>query len=415
MNIINRINKSKDGKVLIENFLSLSFLQVANYVFPLITLPYLARVIGVDKFGEIAFASAIIVYFQTIVDWGFNYTATRDIAKNKNDRRIVSDIFCTVMVAKFLLLLGCSLIFAICIYSIPYLFERRLLLCITFMYLPGHILFPDWFFQAIEKMKYITLLNVFSKFIFTVLVFLVIKDEEDYIYQPLLYTLGFFVNGGVSLWFIFRKFNIQFKKPSLLNILDKIKNSKDMFISLLLPNFYNNFSVILLSVFCGNSATGIYSSGKKFIDLSDQSMQVLSRTFFPFLARRIDKHYLYVKINGLISIIISLTLFLLADILVKILYTEAFTEAAVVIRIMALSPFFLFLMNSYGTNYLILKNKDYILRNIILYCSIGGFLLSWFMVSQFNFIGTAISVTFIWACRGFLTWRYAIKIKNNIK
>ena len=76
-----RVTQSKDGKVLFENFISLSLLQVAGYIFPLITIPYLSRVIGVDKFGEIAFASAIITYFQTVSDWGFNYTATRDVAK----------------------------------------------------------------------------------------------------------------------------------------------------------------------------------------------------------------------------------------------------------------------------------------------------------------------------------------------
>jgi PST family polysaccharide transporter len=406
---VQKARKSKDGKILMANFLSLSVLQVTVYIFPLITLPYLARVIGVDTFGEIAFASAIIMYFQTIVDWGFNFTATRDIARNRNNIHKISEIFCNVIGAKLLLLLGCTIIFTICIYFIPYLFEKRLLLWITYLYIPGHILFPDWFFQAMEKMKYITIMNVFSKLLFTVLVFLVIKNKEDYIFQPLLVALGFFMSGCISLWFVFHKFNIQFIFPSLLNIRNHIRNSWNMFISLLLPNLYTNFSVILLGAYGENIATGIYSGGKKFIDLSDQFMQVLSRTFFPFLARRIDKHHLYVKISGTISIVMGIVLFISSNLIVKIFYTDEFSSSSTVIRIMAISPFFLFLMNTYGINYLVLKNKENILRNIILYCSIGGFLFAWAAVTQFGYIGVAITITSVWGIRGLLTWFYATR------
>ena len=88
-----RIANSKDGKIVFTNFGYLSLLQIAGYVFPLITMPYLARVIGADGFGKIAFASAIVVWIQTISDWGFNLTATRDVAQSRNDKDKVSHIF----------------------------------------------------------------------------------------------------------------------------------------------------------------------------------------------------------------------------------------------------------------------------------------------------------------------------------
>ena len=89
--------KSKELKKLAENFLSLSALQVLSYVFSIITLPYLAKVIGVEKFGILAIANAIIVFFHTFTEFGFNYTAVRDISKNKGDLEIVSKIFHTVI------------------------------------------------------------------------------------------------------------------------------------------------------------------------------------------------------------------------------------------------------------------------------------------------------------------------------
>src|SRR5699024_8912844 len=103
--LIGTVNKSKDGKVLASNFGYLMLLQTASYVFPLITIPYLARVIGVEGFGKIAFAAAVVVWFQTVTDWGFNYTATRDVAQNKDNLEKVSEIFSNVLWARVLLAL----------------------------------------------------------------------------------------------------------------------------------------------------------------------------------------------------------------------------------------------------------------------------------------------------------------------
>ncbi|HER07365.1 MAG TPA: flippase, partial [Bacteroides sp.] len=78
------------SKVLIENFASLGVLQVLNYLLPLVVLPYLTRVIGLEMYGVLAIAAAVILYFQTTVDFGFDFTGTRDIAKNQEDREALS-------------------------------------------------------------------------------------------------------------------------------------------------------------------------------------------------------------------------------------------------------------------------------------------------------------------------------------
>ena len=118
-----QINKSKDGKTVFANFGYLSLLQVAGYVFPLISMPYLARVIGAEGFGKIAFASAIVVWIQTISDWGFNLTATRDVAQNRDNKELVSIIFSNVLWARSILTLlsGIIQILSFCfrLYFIP--------------------------------------------------------------------------------------------------------------------------------------------------------------------------------------------------------------------------------------------------------------------------------------------------------
>ena len=217
-NKLNRIRQSKDGKVLVENFAYLSLLQVAGYVFPLITMPYLARVIGVEGFGKIAFASGIMVWIQTIADWGFNFTATRDVAKNRDNKKKVSEIFSNVLWARCLLMILSFAVLLVLVMFVPEFKENAAVIFVTFLMIPGHIMFPDWFFQAMERMKYITILNLLSKIVFTVAVFVFIKDKEDYILQPLFVSLGFVVSGIIAMYYILMRCQIRLSHPSLNGI-----------------------------------------------------------------------------------------------------------------------------------------------------------------------------------------------------
>src|SRR5699024_9279133 len=100
-----KVKANKDARTLMANFGYLSALQIASYIFPLITIPYLARVIGVDSFGKIAFAAAIMTWLKTVTDWGFKFTATRDVARNRNNNEKVSLILSNTLWAQSFLMI----------------------------------------------------------------------------------------------------------------------------------------------------------------------------------------------------------------------------------------------------------------------------------------------------------------------
>lgn len=408
-----RLQGNKDAKALAGNFVWLSALKIVGYLFPLITIPYLARVIGVEGFGEIAFAVSVMVFIETLTDFGFNYTATRDIARCRDDKQKVSEIFSNVFWAKILLMTCGFVILCILIYSIPSFYDKRLLLFLTFLYIPGHIIFPDWFFQAMEQMKYITILNIVSKLIFTVLIFVVIQAPDDYVWQPLLTAAGYWVSGMIAMYFVVHNFHVRFFKPNWNNIWSSIKGSWNMFLCLILPNSYTNFSTILLRTTAGEMATGLYDAGMRFIQLVDQLFQILSRTFYPFLARRMDKHQTYVLISGFLSVCASLFLFFGADLLINIFYTPDFQPAVLVIKILSMAPISLFLMNTYGVNYLVLAGRERIYRNIILAVSAIGFITTWILTPTYGYIGTAITISGIWFLRGVATFICAYFVQNQ--
>ena len=409
----NRIKKSKDGRTLVANFGYLSLLQVAGYIFPLITMPYLARVIGVDGFGKIAFASAVVVWFQTVSDWGFNYTATRDVAKNRDDKEKVSEIFSNVLWARCLLMIVSFLLLLITIFIVPIFRENYAVILVTFLLVPGHIMFPDWFFQAMERMKYITILNLFSKLLFTIAVFVFIKNKSDFILQPLFTTLGFIVSGIISMYVIMYKWHIKVKRPKFRSILSTIKGSTDVFINNIMPNLYNSFSVMLLGVFGGPVSNGLLDAGNRFVGISQQFINIISRTFFPFLSRRIDKHSFFSKLNIYIAVIISVLLFIFAPLIIKIFFTEEFYNAITVLRIMSISILFLTLSSVYGTNYMIIQGYEKQLRNITFVSSLIGFAISFPLIYFFDYIGAALTITITRGILGFTIMYTATKLKNN--
>ncbi len=410
----NRISTNKDGKALASNFGYLMIMQIAGYIFPLVTIPYLARVIGVEGFGKIAFAAAVIVWFQTITDWGFSYTATRDVARNRDNLEKVSEIFSNVLWAKILLALISFIILFILTEIIPYLKNNQILLFITFMLVPAKILFADWFFQAIEKMKFITIFDLISKVVFTICIFIFIKEKSDFILQPLFLSLGSALVGLVSFYLIVFKWNIKILSPDYQSIMITLKNSKDVFINNLLPNLYNSFSLVLLGIWGGSIASGIYDAGRKFVGISHSFMSIIIRVFFPYLSRSIDKHSIFARIHLSIAAISSLILFLLAPYLIKIFFTQEFYEAITILKISSISIFLIALSQVYGTNYLIIQGQAKILRNITFIYSVIGFIISFPLVYIYSYIGANITLVSIQFLIGFTVMLQALKIKKSL-
>lgn len=409
---LSRIKNSKEAKNLLSNFLSLSFLQVAGYVFPLLTLPYLARVIGVEKFGEIAFASAVLIYFQTLVDYGFILSAVRDIARCRDDKQAVSEIYSRVMWARFLLTGLAFILLSGLIMFVPYFYQMRYILFLSFLLIPGHAMFPDWMFQALEKMKYITIFNVLIKFVFTIAVFLFIKKQDDYLLQPIFSALGFIISGICSMCLI-RKWGIKLQITPLKTVLLAIKDNTDLFVNQLVPNLYNSLSVLLLGFFHGSTANGIFDAGNKFNTIATNLLVIVSRTFFPFLSRKIEKHYVLVRVNITMSVLMAIVLFVFAPLIIHVFFTKEFDTAIMVLRIMSISLVFLAMSNAYITNWLIVKGYERDARRITVLASLVGFVLAVPLVYFYSFIGAALTVMLSRGLMGLGGYMRVVKLKNQ--
>src|SRR5690606_32222404 len=121
-------------------------------ILPLITLQYVLRVLGFENYVTIVLATSLIAYFHSVTAYSFMITATRDVAVFKSSPRKLNLIYSNVIQIKTLFFLFSFCCILLIVYLYPPFYVNRDVYLITTLSLFGHVLFPDWFFQGMEKM-----------------------------------------------------------------------------------------------------------------------------------------------------------------------------------------------------------------------------------------------------------------------
>lgn len=390
--MIKQLFNTDDKRRLISNFFSLVVLRGFQFLIPLVTLPYLVRIVGIEKFGLINFALSLGLYFGAIIQFGFGVTATREIARNRSNPIEVARIYSSTLMASVLLALICMVlyVFIVCLFD---QFNQYLNLYLsTLAFIVFQNLFPIWFFQGMERMKYITYLTLLSNVAFLVLLFIFVKEESDFLFVPL------FRGGAAFLIFIFsvlvikQEFNIQFKIPFWSEIKYALKEGRHAFVSQLAPNLYNNSAVFMLGLFTDNLIVGLYTAATKVIDAVISFGYILSNTFLPYLSRNIKQHALFQKIMLGVGSVLTVIIFTYSEWIVKILFSANNIVVAAYIQWLALTILFGFIYLTYNTNYLMIKGNDRVAKNISLYVSIFAFFWTFGLIYYFGLIGAVVSI-----------------------
>ncbi|EAP87673.1 oligosaccharide flippase family protein [Croceibacter atlanticus] len=388
--------KAKENRTIASNYVSLLVLQAANYILPLLVLPYLVRVLGTDKFGLIMLAQSLTIFFNVFVDYGFNLSGTREVSLARDDKKKLSEIFSAIFVIKAFLLLIAFSIF----YFIISVFTRFSVDISVYLYsfglVIGQALFPVWFFQGIEKMKFVTLINILAKSIFTALVFILITKEQDYIYVPIYNSLGFIIAGllGVGLCFKY----VYITRPKIDLIKQLLSDSTSLFVSNFAISLYTSSNVFILGMFTSNTTAGIYSSIEKLILAIKNVYTPLYQAFYPWLSKQGDLK----KINTikkllpyilLVSTIISIIIIVLGKTLLDIIYDDnLISNYAIVFKALSLISIFSGLNMLFNALFLPAIKKYKTRMNIMICAGLFNLTVSLVLVNYYGIYGTTISV-----------------------
>jgi PST family polysaccharide transporter len=329
------INK-EDFKTILNNFFSLTLLKVLTYILPLITFPYLIRVLGVEKFGLIMFAQATMYYFEIVVDFGFNLSATREVALNAKKVNKLNEIISAVFSIKCFLLIISFLI----LFTVLSIFDRftddYLIYYYSFLKVIAITFFPVWFFQGIEKMKYVTCINIISKSIYTILIFVFIQTESDYLLVPLINGFGFFIGSLLALYYVFKHFKHVFVFNSFAIIKQHFIDSSMFFLSRVSVSLYTSSNTFVLGLVASNLTVGYYAIAEKLYMVIRQLYQPIVQVIYPYISK--SKNLVFFKklypVVVLLNFIGVYILWVFAPELIYLVSKEYFLESIKVFRIL---------------------------------------------------------------------------------
>ncbi|WP_438961154.1 oligosaccharide flippase family protein [Nonlabens sp.] len=283
---MSKLSKKLSGeqKTVVKNYGALTVLQGLNYILPFIIIPLLENQLGLSRFGLVMKAQYLMAFCVAAADFGFTTTATREISILRSQKADYSDTYFKVFWARISLLIITFILLLVVVFAVPSFRLEWQVYLLSYGYVIGHIILGDWFFQGIERMRLLTIVNVCSKILFTALLFLFIKKPEDYLLVPVFNSIGFLLAGFIMLLISFRF--VKFRKPNFKGSKQFFKDSFQIFISDISGQLIFAANGLVLGLFAGDALVGIFSAFDKLMLAAKKMYLPFYQAMYPFMSRK---------------------------------------------------------------------------------------------------------------------------------
>ncbi len=289
-----------------DNFIALMILQGVNYLIPLIVFPYLVRVLGIDGFGSYNFIFYVIWMGVVISGYGFDLTATKLVSLHRDEPKKINEIFSSVIEIKSILAFGFLLFLTLLILLFDKFSKDALLYYLAFGFVIGQVLFPVWFFQGIERMRYITVLNGISKLIFTLLIFLFVESKDDLALVFIFNALGSIVAGVLAFYIALKYFDVSFSLQPKKVLRFYLLDGWYVFLSRITVEMYTSLNIVMLGFFVSDTVLGYFAIVEKIVRALGNILDPLTRAVYPYLAKLHQTSYKeFYRKNVQLSVLIA--------------------------------------------------------------------------------------------------------------
>jgi PST family polysaccharide transporter len=331
--------------------------QAGSYVLPLINIPYLLRVIGPEHYGLIAFAQAVMAYFVTLNDYGFNLSATRELAVRRDDPVLRNELYSAVMLIKCSLCLVSFLILCTLVAFVPRFHSNGSIFFASFGIVVGTMLFPQWFFQGIEKMYWISMVNLAANVLFTAGIYLLVRTPSDFLIAAIVQASGKLLAGILGLIILFSTEHVKLSVPTMAQVRHRLEDGWHLFLSSAAATFYTSSNAVVLGLVCGMTEVGYFSAAYKIFAAGQMLVSPMCQAIYPHVcslahrSRQLAVDYLRkaMLVIGGITFFGGLLVLALAPWIVRIAMGPKYTASVAVLQFMALTPFACAINNIYGT------------------------------------------------------------------
>jgi PST family polysaccharide transporter len=346
---------------LVKDTLILFGVQVSSYVLPLITLPYVTRVLGPTNFGLTALGTAVILYFAVVTDYGFAVTGTRRIAVSQGDPEMVSRTYSTIMFCKACLLCLCFVSLLALLAAVPAFRAQWRLYLVSFLQVLGLGLSPNWFLQGMQRMRYIAYSDYGAKILSVILIFALVRRSSDYVIVAALQSGGFMISAVIGLLVVFTRIRPRLLTPRWPDVRAAIIEGWPVFLSMAAMIAVSSTNTLILGLMTTPAQVGYLNAAQRLIIAARALTNPVTTAIYPHMSRlaagsRADALRFFRKQvlwTAAPFLAISLALLFFSPLIVRILYKQQYAETGVLLRLMSMTPVVHAVSMCFGTYYML--------------------------------------------------------------
>lgn len=334
------------NKVL-NNMASLGMLQVANFVIPLLLLPYVTRILGVELFGRVSYAQNIVAYLTLLINYGFEYSATRQIALAEGDKDKKRKIFWGVIGSKVGLLVLSFVVLGLVAIGWEKMGDDWRLYVYTAMVNIGVVFFPTWYLQGVQDMRKMAWVNFVIKVLGALLVVIFVQHSWQYRIYPLLLSVSSILVGLGMFVYVVKNYDLGNPRLEWNTIKEVMGAGGMIFLNQVFVNLYTSVNFTIMGLYLADGELGVFSGAQRIILAAIACMVMpVSTAVFPEMSRvyaedRDAGKRLFGKVMKWAAagtLVATMVIYLLADWIVKILLGSAFESSAELLRMMSPIP-----------------------------------------------------------------------------
>ena len=341
----------------------------------------------------------MIILLNILVGFGYNLSAPREVALNQNDKKVLSHLVSNVFSAKILLASLASLLIFVGIFGLNLFQEYRLILAFSVLLLFSEATLPLWFFQGMEKMKLISIANIFSKLLFLMgIVLFIHSPEQSHWVNFMMGIFGLGINLSLLLY-IHEFLGIRFYRPKLSAIWKRLRDNILLFFSNFASHISINGGLIILSFFSEAETLGMYSLAERVVMVLRLFPALIIQAIFPNSSRLfvkdksaffrfLKKVYIRVLLAGAV---LSGASFILAPWTIEILSKSDLEESVQYLQMLSLVPFLACLNVGNVILLLVSELKELLFRASWMMC-VYMIAVSLVLTSLFGGIGLCVAI-----------------------
>jgi polysaccharide transporter, PST family len=377
--------------------LSLYSVHFVNYFVPLFTLPFLARTLGPSSWGALAFAEAFASYVTIIVEYGFGLSASRTMAQSGSDISARSRCTTGVISAQAVLVAVAAILAVPAYFLIPSFALYRKLIPLAFCLGAARAAGPFWYFQGLERMPVISVLNLFANLFAACGVFLFVRTPNDAWVPIALRAVASTLSLIVGFWIIFRETPVA--AFSLAQAKLALSEGGSLFLFRSAISLYTTANVLILGMFRPAAEVAWYAGGEKISRAAINAIQPLCQAFYPRVSNLLvtDKEEAAraLRLSAIVTIslgaAIGLILFVAAPWIVRIAMGPGFAEIVPVLKILSLLPPLVALSNVYGIQWMLALKLDSVFNRVVLITGAINVAVATLVAPRYGHIGMAVT------------------------